>query len=69
MIPPKDESEARAKALANARDLVDKLREQSDELAADPRFGQGADLARSAKAAAEELLRQLSIPTPEIPHE
>ena len=71
MIPPKDQTEARAKASANARDLVDKLDQQSAELQADPRFVEGGSLARSAKAAAEEVLRLLSpqVQPPEKPHE
>ncbi len=62
MIPPKDEAEARAKAAGNALDLVDKLRTQAEELGQDSRYGGGADLARSANAAAEEVLRLLSGP-------
>jgi hypothetical protein len=57
--------------------LVDKLQKQSDELEGDPRFGEGAGLAKSAKAAAEEVLRLLSSSklsaetrdNTEIPHE
>jgi len=60
VIPPKDETEARAKASANAREVVDKVQTQAEELEADARFGEGAGLARSAEAAAEEVLRLLT---------
>jgi len=71
VIPPKNEAEARVKASVNARELVDKLRKQADELGGDPRFGEGAGLARSAGAAAEEVLRLLSgsVQSSEKPHE
>jgi hypothetical protein len=59
VIPPRDETEARAKAFTNACDLVDKLKRQSAELEADPRYADGAGLARSALAAALELRRLL----------
>jgi hypothetical protein len=60
VIPSDDECEVRAKATINARELVDKLHQQAAELEADPRFAQGASLARSAESAAMHVLRLLS---------
>ncbi|HEY8749895.1 MAG TPA: hypothetical protein VIM11_18065 [Tepidisphaeraceae bacterium] len=61
---PNDEPELRARASSNAQELVDKLQRQVAELQDDPRFAQGADLARAAGDAAREVLRLLEDPAP-----
>jgi hypothetical protein len=55
-----DEPELRARASMNARDLVDKLQQQAVELQGDPRFADGAALARAAVEAAQRVQRLLA---------
>ena len=63
VIQPEDESDPRAKASIHARELVDKLHQQSDELESDGRFAEGALLARAAEDAGRRVLRLLGKPT------
>ena len=55
------ETELLSRALANARDLVDKLHRDEVELSRDAaRYAQGLDRVRAAARAAEEVARLLA---------